>query len=264
MAQKITRGKQTYTEQPIQIESSHRNGGTTTRTFISPNPNNDPAPAEMINLYNTLFFEGYDCKMTGGTNWTLVATLAYDVQTNPGQSMPDPIWEIDGKPFEAALLTADIAIVNTLSTRTKTLIEARLKKPDSTQPLTDPSEVSQLANATKVYNLMRRGEDSKKLFQPIVKRTITVSNTFSNLTWTLNNVGNIVSSTVLINNFGVPARYQGLIPPSNTTTSTDGITFFTGFLVYQPNVVDVGSNRTQISQEFEYGKWAVDTNTIIS
>lgn len=264
MTQKITRGKQTYTEQPIQIESSHRNGGSTTRTFISPNPNNDAAPAEMINLYNTLFFSGYDCKMVGGTNWTLVATLAYDIQTNPGQAMPDPVWEIDGKPFEAALLTADVPIVNSLSTRTKTLIEARMKNPTSTQPLTDPSEVSQLANATKVYNLLRRGEDSKKLFQPIVKRTITVSSLFNNLTWTLDNVGNVVSRDVLINNFGVPARYQGLIPSSTTTTSTDGVSTFTGFLVYQPNVVDVAGNRSQISQEFEFGKWDVDINTIVS
>lgn len=263
MAQKTTRGIQTEVEQPIQLEATHRNGGSTVRTWVYPNPSNDLAPALALARYNNMYVGGWDVKMSGGSQWTVTATLGYDINA-AGSSMPESTWEIGGTPVDQNLFESSINIVTGLSTTTKTLIEARLKAPATVAPLTTVAEVSQLTNATKVYNLMRAGADSKRIFLPSVKRSVTLNTGFSGLTWTLGNVGNVVSRSNLISLFGVPNLIQPLLDNSAFTTDTAGIQTYTGYLVFYPTVSYTGNNKVQVAQEFLYGKWSTDIYTIVS
>lgn len=239
-------------EQPIKYTYKLRQGGTTTRTWRG-------TQDQCTSLYNLFSNAGWAVELTQegkGGIWLISATLQSDFNGEPN---PITQWQIQPHAVEQSVLECtDRTEIASLPTSVKLAIEKSIKEGDShfLEVGTVDGVTPTFPNAQKVYNLMAIGVEARQIFTPIISRTMTVSTTYNN-TWTLTNVGKVLSKATLISSYNVPSYIYNLIPESSAvTTDTNGVSSGKGFLESHPSYQSVGDNKISISQEWTFDKWS--------
>jgi hypothetical protein len=254
----ITRGPAGWVQTSIESTSDPRNGDTTTITGTAANQ----ATAITQTLYYRNLGWSVSCKQLGqGDRWTVTATYNADLVTDSNQiRVPDVQWEVLPHAIEKNIFECtDRPFIQSLSTTTKALIEAACKvaNKEGNPVLTTVQDVSQLPNATQLYNLKVMGVDSKQIFTTSVKRSITVSTRY-NVGWMLTYNDMILSKAFLVNTYAMPFWVANLLPQGDIALQTDnnGIATFWGYLENRPSYQSVAGNRVTVSQEWVYNKWS--------
>lgn len=246
----------TLVEQPAKFTENSDGSGTTVYSYVG-------SQAQIIGKYQQLKAQDfYTFTFEGGLTWTMDASLPYNALAYSSEPEPEPQWNIEGNAGEQNILESNISIVTTLGTDTKERILQALKNPNKNIPLVAPTSGSQLTNATKVYNYMKIGADSKRFNTVTVTRQITVSRRYVS-SWDLRYVGTVLSKLSLANTTNMPSWVQVLLPNSAYIDKGNGITAFAGFLEEHPKYQNVANNKVQISQAWIYNEWISDYYTIV-
>jgi hypothetical protein len=252
----IIRGEQGVIEQPASYTQKEDGSGTTTRTFTA------PTEALIATQNATLRSQGYATNISQGpgAGWTITATLAYNILTNPDvEPEPVPVWNFKGNAGEQNIMDTNLPCVTTLSAVTKERILQSLKNPGKNIPLIGVGSWSdELESATLLYNAMRLGADSRRFNTVTLSRTITVSQRYV-CTWDLDMVGKVLSTSTLISSKDVPEWVSILlsIQPSSYIDKGNYIQAYSGWLEEMPTYSQVANNQVQISQEWVWNEWIV-------
>jgi hypothetical protein len=139
---------------------------------------------------------------------------------------------------------------------TKRFIEANADEDDKGGFLRDQvenwgPENEDTAGALLLWDLVSAGVKEQLLFQPVVIVTDTASLGYAwNIGFT--NYGRIFSTNSMLADADIGAGWQSNLP--NETSTTTGFEY--GWLKSPPEIVNAGSNRSQLVQEYIYGKWS--------
>ncbi len=235
-------------EQPIHYAYDARTGFVTTRTWRG-NYN------RLVSLLPYLQQNGWSFEMSSstGANYTLTATIGYSWANSGINDNPIDVWEFVSNKVEKDLLSSDIAIVNALSSSDIKTIKAGLDSNPITPP-TDSSITALSAGAQTVYKLLFNNVTSTIVFAPTVRHTQTVSNVYA-VAAALANIGRIFSTVTL--DALVPDTVAFNLPADASITKL-GLNLAYGFMKDYPNVTPSAYNKTQITQDYQYGLWSTD------
>jgi hypothetical protein len=238
-------------QQPTKYSYRPRQGRTRTESWRGTSSQIDA----LYSYYANLGWE-VDVQQRGAADlWDLSATLTFDFTETP-----PTVWEISGHASEQSVLECtDRTPISTLTTNQKLAIELSIKEGNEKAmiaTITGDTGQDVYPKMKTVYNLMAIGVEGKQVFNPTVRRTITVSNNY-NANWSLNNVGKVLSKGTLLSSYGVPNYISNLMANSSTeATDNNGVKSVTGYLEQYPNYQTVGGNNIQISQEWIYSKFS--------
>ena len=264
----VTRGTKSVTIQKYETQTDPRNGGVTTLTGVvhggAPGQSGFSLPSDAYNYLLQLRSYGWQVQVTNtqrGNQWTFTATYNADLILDPNDVwIPEPIWEVETNEVEKNILECtDRPFIANLSSQTKACIELAVKNAvPNPQLIPDSGSIAQLPNAHVAYALKVNGVEGFGRFTKTVKRTLVASNRY-NPVWMDIYDNKILSKSVLVATYNMPAVKAVLLPPSDTAiqTDTNGITTFWGYRQYPVNAVSVPPNKTQYSQYWVYNKWSV-------
>lgn len=156
------------------------------------------------------------------------------------------IWELQPNMVEKDIMDADIAI-NDLTVAQKDAITAAVAA----------NAVGSLAgNSLKFYKLLRAGVKSIRIFEPVLRHSLTVRSDYT-IAITLTNVGKIYTTAQLSSVEGVPSILLFNLP-SGSVARSDALSVGYGWLKKYPSVTQIAGGKWQIVQEWEYGVWSTD------
>lgn len=236
----ITLGTTGAIEQPSAQTSDPRTGAQTTRRWHG-------KIQDLLFLFPQLSSAGwvFTVNPISPILYELVATIGY-AWTNSGiADNAVDVWDLTSNKVEKDLLSIDNPVINALSQADKQLIRATLEQAPATIPatLTGP--------ALSVYQDMKDGFDHYPVFQPVLRRTRTVSGQYATAQAEAN-IGKIISGDSMVGSEGVPASLVGVPIPSATTTKTG---YAYGWLKDYPNITIAAFQKTQIHQDYLFGYW---------
>lgn len=203
-----------------------------------------------------------------GAGYRITATYNVNVdQDDPETTEPENQWSLTRNLQEESILESDRPIINELTTETKLAIELALKNPNKKLPWYEKAKASDTAYiqvSGGVYSLMATGARSRRIITKTLKRSITV-NTNYNTSWLGDTEGKVITTPAMISRYSIPYPVAVLLP--NKTPSLVVLNQGDGDPNNQIQVqygwLDLGVDRTfssngavNISQEWEYGKWA--------
>lgn len=156
------------------------------------------------------------------------------------------VWELQPNMVEKDIMDADIAI-NDLTTAQKDAVTAAVAAND----------VGTLSgNSLKFYKLLRAGVKSIRIFEPVLRHSLTVRSDYS-IAASLTNAGKIYTTAQLYSVENVP-KILLFDLPSLSAVRTDSVSVDYGWLKKYPSVTQISGGKWQIEQEWEYGLWATD------
>jgi hypothetical protein len=218
--------------------------------------------------YQTLLNQGYDPvefnPSEGGGYVSVVANASFD-PSNPTQAI-FPSWQIDQTGGDTDLFDGRLNVTakKLHPKHLQTLVAARKNPPaEGTFPKFDLTLTTATSNASDqirlchlLWTAYQMGEKGAPLELPVLRRSYNIWDSYTIID-TLNDVDDtIISSGTLISSEGVPAAYASIIPQSSTETISVGyMTFKWGWIKKQPKVSTIGSNQSQVTQEWHYGLW---------
>lgn len=189
------------------------------------------------------------------------ATIVFETPGNPEgggggtTELPTTIWEYFANQLEIDILEADLdgtvstVNLNDISASEKKLLRDRINGQDVAYP--DPFSTA----FDTIYKLIEGGVRSVRVTVPTLRVSRQLA-TFSAVYASISNSGRIFSATT-INSENSDQPYD--LPPSATVTK-DGVNFIYGWFKKFPSSQQVGGNKFNISQEWEYGLWPVATH----
>jgi len=156
-------------------------------------------------------------------------------------------WEFFANVVEKDILEADIAAVSGISEEEKAKIRNAIQNPpeDSSPALTDE-------DAIDIYQLMLKGQRSIRVNAPVLRHTLTVSNSYT-IKAALTNVGKVISSATLASQESLPVDVLFNLP---NDISTDSLLQY-GWFKMHPTIRMSARQRAQIEQQWEYGLWPI-------
>lgn len=216
-----------------------------------------------------LIQQGYSTKVTAGAVWDLEASIAGDARDgNPPQSsQADTVdtWELFGGRIEKDLLNCNVSPFTHIAKEDMAFLrDIADGKIDHT--LWDESTTAKtrtwitsgtyLIDTKQVFYAIRSGVKSRIYYQPTLRHTQSIpeNGTFQNY---VSNAGKVYSSAVLSRTYGVPAKLSAVFLTSAQTTRTDGLILYTGWMQEHPTVNIQAGSRTQVTQEWTWGDWAM-------
>lgn len=171
------------------------------------------------------------------------------VYSNPGEvlpgvaEVPQTVWEVFSGGGEIDLLEADVAACNSL-----TDAERRAIRDAINSPAEDESPALN-GDAVGVYLLMLSGVRSFRVNVPSLRVSKLVSGGYG-VRASLTNVGRIISTDTLIIQEAVPSLLVHL--PSYSSGRAN---FSYGWYKNHPTVQQVGANKFNVSQQWDFGFW---------
>jgi hypothetical protein len=269
-------------EQPATQTRKRGEGVNTTRTWFG-------KESDIVAKENEMYVLGYQTEITSGggdgsPKWVLRATKEVAALSDPDNEEPEepePVWSLHPHVSVQSIFEIDRPLINDMDYQTRTRIEAKLKNPerytlefvDHLASYTDDQYHNLQNQAARVYHYKNLGIDGKEFITLTLRRSIVVPNTFRSLTWSVANVGKVLSTTRLLANvepFPPPECYVSILPASvyeNKEVYVEGyfadvagqmiIPGYWGWLERYPTADEVGAGKIQISQEWTYNKWLV-------
>jgi hypothetical protein len=170
---------------------------------------------------------------------------------NPGEvlpgvgEVPQTVWEVFGGGGEIDILEADVTACNALSDEERRTIREAINSPvEGQSPALTTSE------AIGVYKVMLSGVRSFRVNVPSLRVSKVVSGNYG-VVASLTNVGRVISTGTL--------RIQEAVPntllvnlPAYTSGKTD---FGYGWYKNHPTVQQVGGNKYNVNQQWDFGIW---------
>lgn len=215
-----------------------------------------------VGLMPQLQSAGWNFKMEpeGGQNYVIHATIGLSFSGGILQDNPVDTWELTSNRVEVDLLRSNIALINGLTQgdvwAIKFYIENPPQPPAGSAPGTAPPTPILSAAALKVYNLILAGTTSIEIFQPVLRRTSTVSSQYA-VAQSVAGVGTLfktVTVKALIPNSIIIALPGDIAAFANG----QGLTFVGGWYKDYPVITASAFNKTQITQDWKFGVWSQD------
>lgn len=228
-------------EQPIRASSDPRTGAQTTRTWHG-------TLGSLLPLFPPLANDGWVFQLNpiSPILYELIASIGY-TWTNSGISdNPVDVWDLTSNKVEKDLLSIDNPVINALTQANKQLIRSTLEQAPAIIP------ASLTGSALSVYQDMKDGFDHYPVFQPVLRRTQTVSGSYA-VRQALSNVYKLFSTASMYNNQGLPGNF--IINITEMTITKTGYAY--GWFKDYPNVTVAAFQKTQIHQDYLYGYWPV-------
>ncbi len=221
----------------------------------------------------------YEVENLHGGRAKLTAYLTWANANQLGQEVPVENWELDPQEVEKDLLDADFqhGSLTALSSSDRAtiagLINNGISWNGSTNPVMLPGSsgsneshtlATPLGNAYSFYLLMKAGVRSFPVDASVIRHTSNVSSEYS-VKVSFANSGRIFSSASLISIEGVPSDLLFDVPtaPNATqyietapTLTTPGDLQY-GWRKVPPSVQKMALQRWQITQNYQFGLWAV-------
>lgn len=237
----------TAVEQPIEYITDQRTGAQTVRRWRGPY-------LACLALIPNLVANGWNTQLNSSTGvvWNLQATIGLSWSNTVIADNPVDTWELHSNKVEKDFLNAQNALVASLSPTDIKILQNFLDNTPSPLPTTPPVADDGMALSTagvSAYQLILLGVKSVVIFQPLLKHTQTTSNIYA-IQASFTNVGQILSTATML------TLLPGTLAFTMPTDPTYGKTGFSfGWLKDYPNVTVSAFNKTQISQDFEFGLW---------
>lgn len=251
-------GNQGFVESAPERANDPRRGPSTTRKFKG-------TKTALLNLKTQFDSAKWTTRFTEGPLCTLEATIGADYDgTSPGE-IPVDTWELKANVAEKDILQSDAAIVQSaLSNESNAKILRDLNK--GTRKFEDTSSGdfsndASGADSVTIMLLLAGGLQSRIVFQPVVAHRQTVSNAYA-VPASLLNVGSVLKTSTLITSEALPASIQNNLTASTSVTKS-GLIFWYGWLKAYPTITAGAYQKTEISQEWQWGLWPVDLFTVI-
>jgi len=213
------------------------------------------AETDAISKAQTLACESWVVSPMAGGCFKLTAKIpkgpiGYGISGSLNPNFPlNNIWELQPNMVEKDVLDADISI-NDLTVAQKDAIKLAISS----------NAVGSLSgNSLKFYKLLRAGVSSIRVFEPVLRHSLTVRSDYS-VAVSLSNVGRIFTTSQLSSFEGVPSILLFNLP-SGSTYRTDALSVGYGWLKKYPSVTQISGGKWQIVQEWEYGCWSTDLYT---
>lgn len=255
MSANIILGQSGVIEQPKRYSGGVGKPQSLIRTWRGPKL----AIRQLVAFVNTL---GVWSLEENGPNGTLVLEMTGTLGADGTPTeVPLDQWELVPGAVEKDLLEADNAVINGLTDMEKRAIRDAVANPDKF--LTSDPSFAVNPNAMETYRLMLKGMRAIRLFAHVLKHTRTVSNNYA-VQASNTNVGNILKNATVIANEGIPAGFLISLagPPYNSVSLSAAAPL--GFPIYDygwfkhpPTLSISAGSKLQISQEWEFGLWAV-------
>lgn len=235
-----------------------RTGFITTRTFIGPQ-------RAITGLLASLQAGGWSFEVDpdGGQNYRVTAMIGASWSNSGLQDNPVDVWELTSNRVEKDLLSSNLPIINALTPAAGMtpsdlfVIRYLLDNPPQSPPVVgapsasaNPPQLS--ADGLLIYKLMTAGVTSSIVFQPVLRQTQTVSSQFA-INQAVTGVGTLFSSATLSSI--IPAGLLVSLPADGSYVNSNGFTMNFGWLKDFPNVTVAAYNKTQITQDWQFGFW---------
>lgn len=215
-------------------------------------------PKESIKaLLNPLAAQGFTLRYS--CDQSPVATVQYSttgIVEPGGVETPTLVWEYFANIAEIDILEADLGGTlgrvngNAISEDDKRLIRQAIQSPSESSPAISG------ADAITLYQLMLGGVRSFRVNVPTLRVSKLVSGSYP-VKASLTNVGRIITTATLEVQEAIPATLLFNLPVSSTV-SKGGISFAHTWYKHFPNVQQVGGNRWNVSQGWEFGLFPIN------
>jgi hypothetical protein len=194
--------------------------------------------------------DSYLLSPTGTAKWRLTARYS-GASTGEGGTTEVPIHEERLRFNQIQKSIFAVPAFVSVDDEIKRYIEGNADEPDDDGALRNYVELVDPALALTLWDLVSAGVKEQTIYQPVVVVTDTAS---ANYAWNVGftNYGRIFSTASMISDADLGASWQGNLP--DETSSTSGFEF--GWLKSPPEIVNAGSTRSQLVQEYTYGLWA--------
>ncbi len=206
----------------------------------------------------------------GRARLTYYATWANANQL--GQEVPVEAWELDSQEVEKDLLDADFphGSLTPLSSSDRATISGLINNGISWNGTTNPVElpgaggsneshtIDDVPNSKSFYLLMKSGVRAFPVPAHVIRHTFTVSNQYA-VKASENNVDRILSTAYMNSTEGVPNDLLFNVPTKPAATQfieTSGDLQY-GWRKIEPSVSNIALQRRQITQNYQFGLWAV-------
>lgn len=250
-------------EQPIERGWNKKRGYYTIRRWRG---QQSDAEAQRASLIATGFYT--DVRLKEGPVWEVEAQADSDIEDETPLTEDSAVdtWELAANRVEKDLLVSDIASVNDLDDVDAQVLRAFING-DTTYAYDEFAWINNgSSNPSGLYKLIKAGVKSSQVFQPILRRTTTASDSYI-VSASLTNVGLIYSTAQILAENDVPASIANNMPttgPSGSATRTlDGITYTYGWMKGYPIITDTIDGKVQIQQEWEFGLWTSILHTFV-
>lgn len=215
--------------------------------------------SEIQALLPQLQLAGYDYTVTEGPVWTVTATIGQDASdgSEGGQTeIPIPTFELFSERREMDLFESTCPL--TIACKPELLREVKKSAVNDNAPvfLTGSTFTQQEKNTgMSLYVHYIAGAKTYTQNFPVLRKAYSISNNYYVAANTLYGANFIWSTNGVVATEGVPAAIQGLMPPSTTFTTTDGIPYIVGWLKGYPTYNQQAVNRFQVNVDYIFGSW---------
>jgi len=245
-------------EQGISRTYENRQGWTTERSFRGTQSFIEAKDAELRAL-------GYSTRVKQGPVWELIGTVsAYDDGSGPDDenSVVDT-WEMSANPIEKDILQSNNALVDALPQTDRNILRDfangtnKFEDYDLTTAKKTPKFTAGPTYdiALTLYKLLASGLKSIVVYQPVLRHTKTVSQSYE-IPASLANVGWIYSTSALISAESPTPDIAANLPASGYTRGGGTpLATYGGWLKNYPQIVDAAFSKVQIVQEWHWGEW---------
>lgn len=179
---------------------------------------------------------------------------ANDSGDNDAANVAEETWELFGGQEMISLLQSTIS-KGWLSPVDRTVLRNDMS--NLTMPTPERYHTSEAAiAASDLYDMNNLGIPGQITFNPVLRHTRTVANTYS-VAQALTNVGSVIAPAKIQSLEGIPADVQFVLPGAR---ADDTELMRSGWFKMYPTAVRTSFNRWNRVQEWHFGQWPIVTH----